>query len=338
MASINGDIDQYGFERPSDFDFDSYENFMSQYLRVLVRRAAKWDKLLGKSNRTLSHSARVKRYVRKGIPSENRGQIWLMVSNAGEKLEANPSQYQDLLNGPKDESIVDIIDRDIKRTYPENVYFKDVKNSQLSPLRNVLIAIAHYKKSVGYCQGLNYIVGMLLLITKNENEAFWLLVEIIERLVPDFYSTRMMGLRVECSVLMDLLSTKHPDLYAHFQLHGMDLNLTSSKWFICLFMDVLPVETVLRIWDCLFYEGSKVLLRVSLTLIIQNKDKFMACNDFNEICIAFREITKCPLVQDCHQFIQNCFKIPGPFPMSKISALRAKHEQQLTQEDAAIRK
>lgn len=39
-------VDEYGFERPDDFDYESYEKFMSQYLRVLARRAAKWEKVV----------------------------------------------------------------------------------------------------------------------------------------------------------------------------------------------------------------------------------------------------------------------------------------------------
>lgn len=35
-----------------------------------------------------------------------------------------------------------------------------------------------------FFKGLNYIAGMLLLITKDEKQSFWLLVEILERLVP----------------------------------------------------------------------------------------------------------------------------------------------------------
>ena len=48
---------------------------------------------------------------------------------------------------------------DIRRTYPENIYFRDVKNSQLISLRNVLVAYAHHNKSVGYCQVCCYIVA-----------------------------------------------------------------------------------------------------------------------------------------------------------------------------------
>jgi len=332
MAGINGEVDQYGFERPEDFDYESYETFMAAYLRVLARRAKKWEKLL-EAKPVLRHSSKVKRYVRKGIPSESRGEVWLMISRAKQKLIESPLKYEELVQGDKDEKIVDIIDRDIKRTYPENIYFRDVKNSQLLSLKNVLVAFAHHNKSVGYCQGLNYVAGMLLLITKDEKVSFWLLVEMLQRLVPDYYSSSLVGVRVDNLVIMDLLSQKHPDLHAHFKTNGIELNLTASKWFICLFVDVLPVETALRIWDCLFYEGSKILIRVALTLLILNKDKFLEAKDFTAICAVFKKITNDGAVLQCHQFMQECFKVPGTLPMAKIKSLREKYHEVIRKEE-----
>lgn len=39
---------------------------------------------------------------------------------------------------------------------------------------------------------------------------------------------------------------------------GLPCAVISTKWLICLFAEVLPTETVLRIWDCVFNEGYKV--------------------------------------------------------------------------------
>ena len=48
------------------------------------------------------------------------------------------------------------------------------------------------------------------------------------------------------------------------------------------------LQTVLRIWDCLFYEGSKVILRVALTLLSLNEEKLLNCRDFAQLCTAMK--------------------------------------------------
>lgn len=51
-------LDPYGFERPHNFDYESYEELMSEYLAVLTRRSIKWSKLLqGKSHIEKSHKS-----------------------------------------------------------------------------------------------------------------------------------------------------------------------------------------------------------------------------------------------------------------------------------------
>jgi len=44
---------------------------------------------------------------------------------------------------------------------------------------------------------------------------------------------------------------------------GLPYPVIASKWFICIFAEVLPVETVLRIWDCVFAEGYKIVFRAA---------------------------------------------------------------------------
>ena len=66
-------MDEYGFERPHDFDYETYEDFMSEYLKVLAKMAKKWAKIIGegKSLRSIT----IKKYIRKGIPGEHRGLV-----------------------------------------------------------------------------------------------------------------------------------------------------------------------------------------------------------------------------------------------------------------------
>lgn len=68
----------------------------------------------------------------------------------------------------------------------------------------------------------------------------------------------------------------------------------------CLFV----LQTVLRIWDCLFYEGSKILFRVALTLIRPHQAEILPAQNLPDICERFKHITKAPDVHNCHTFMQ----------------------------------
>ncbi|EPY86940.1 hypothetical protein CB1_000287042 [Camelus ferus] len=120
----------------------------------------------------------------------------------------------------------------------------------------------------------------------------------------DYYSPSMLGLKTDQEVLGELVRTRLPAVAALMDRHGVPWTLVVSRWFLCLFVDVLPVETVLRIWDCLFSEGSKVIFRVALTLIKRHQSFILEASSFTDVCEKFREITKGSFVTECHTFMQ----------------------------------
>ncbi|KAK2495677.1 hypothetical protein MC885_014270, partial [Smutsia gigantea] len=174
--------------------------------------------------------------------------------------------------------------------------------------------------------GMNFIAGYLILITKNEEESFWLL-DALETLCgapalpphlgkdeghmlrspppeADYYSPAMLGLKTDQEVLGELVRTKLPAVATLMDGHSVPWTLVVSRWFICLFVDILPVETVLRVWDCLFSEGSKIIFRVALTLIKQHQSSILGATSVADVCEKFKEITKGTFVTECHTFMQ----------------------------------
>ena len=67
-------MDEYGFQRPKGFNYIAYDKFMSEYVTVLVRRAKRWEQLLGKNTdaskpeswKKLKRSSKLERFVHKG--------------------------------------------------------------------------------------------------------------------------------------------------------------------------------------------------------------------------------------------------------------------------------
>ena len=54
-------------------------------------------------------------------------------------------------------------------------------------------------------QGLNYVAGMLLLVTNDEEDAFWLLKALTEDLLPNYYAPDIPGLLTDVKVLEELI-------------------------------------------------------------------------------------------------------------------------------------
>lgn len=102
------------------------------------------------------------------------------------------------------------------------------------------------------------ISGLILIVTKNEEWTFWLLKILIEDTIQNYHTKTMKGLITDIAVLRELLDKRAPEISKHLDQAGMPFPVITTKWFICMFSEVLPVETVLRVWDCLFLEGSKV--------------------------------------------------------------------------------
>jgi hypothetical protein len=102
--------------------------------------------------------------------------------------------------------------------------------------------------SIGYCQGMNLVTSTLLLVYGNEEEAFWVLSAIIERLLPeDFFSPSLLVSRACPMVLSDYVQELMPKLHAHLVELSVDLPAICFSWFLSLFTDCLPIEVCSRV-------------------------------------------------------------------------------------------
>ena len=94
-----------------------------------------------------------------GIPSTLRGMLWQIFSNS--KNDLIEHEYCQLLNHTSTHE--KLIRRDLPRTFPALDYFKEPGGEGQEMLFNVIKAYSLFDDHVGYCQGLHFVVGILLL-------------------------------------------------------------------------------------------------------------------------------------------------------------------------------
>jgi hypothetical protein len=124
--------------------------------------------------------------IRSGIPPPLRGVVW--TSMAGARDRDLEDAYERLL-GEKS-SYEGIINKDVGRSFPGVELFRDAEGEGQQMLGRVLKCFSLYDKDIGYCQGLGFLVGPLLM-NMGERDAFCVLVRYVradsERLLPSNY-------------------------------------------------------------------------------------------------------------------------------------------------------
>ncbi|XP_020099625.1 TBC1 domain family member 8B-like isoform X2 [Ananas comosus] len=227
--------------------------------------------------------------VRGGLPMALRGELWQAFVSVGTRRvegyynsllarEVNtkgnnvhvPVPLNDANSQPKvpngvgSEKWKGQIEKDLPRTFPGHPALdEDGRNA----LRRLLTAYARHNPSVGYCQAMNFFAGLLLLLMPEEN-AFWTLTGIIDDYFDGYYSEEMIESQVDQLVLEELVRERFPKLVNHLDYLGVQVAWVTGPWFLSIYMNMLPWESVLRVWDVLLFDGNRVMLfRTALALM-----------------------------------------------------------------------
>lgn len=133
-----------------------------------------------------------------GIPVAYRWKVWAECSSA--TALRVPGYYEDILqNGQDDPLVISQIAMDINRTLTDNIFFR--KGPGVQKLKQVLVAYSRRHPAVGYCQGMNMIAASLLLIMPSEEDAFWVLCSIVEKILPKtYFETSLLASRADQQV------------------------------------------------------------------------------------------------------------------------------------------
>ncbi|KAJ1951942.1 hypothetical protein GGI12_006368, partial [Dipsacomyces acuminosporus] len=114
-----------------------------------------------------------------------------------------------------------VIRRDLTRTFPKIPVFKEEGGEGQQRLFRILKAYSLYDAEVGYCQGLGFIIGPLIL-SMGECEAFCVLVRLMETFdLRGMFTEDMAGLHLRLYQFQVLAKEIIPEVMNHLELMGV---------------------------------------------------------------------------------------------------------------------
>lgn len=274
----------------------------------MLRRTRKWDAMAltrsefsapatvdeGLENYYRAETKKFIRRLKKGPPPKYRWAAWKVALNV--KQVVIKGLYKSLTTKEmrgKCKWIKDIRG-DINRTFPEvlNSEQKELSELVVRKLENVLVAISLKCPKIGYCQGMNYVVGFMLLVSDlEEEEVFWAFIALErDRLVQDqLQICGVNGMYMEgfpkMHYIMECFHAAFAELIPKLKLHFDRIRLIdllwAHKWIFAFFLFSFPFSYCIRFWDYVLAHGISGSIRISLAIITINRHKLEG-KDFNE--------------------------------------------------------
>uniref|UniRef100_A0A8C8K3S5 TBC1 domain family member 4 n=1 Tax=Oncorhynchus tshawytscha TaxID=74940 RepID=A0A8C8K3S5_ONCTS len=250
-----------------------------------------WDRKLsvpGRAKVVPLDKEEVHNAISKGVPKGRRGEVWLLFSQQHRLRHRLPpgrhapdTPYQDLLKQLTAQQHSILVD--LGRTFPTHQYFSAQLGAGQLSLYNLLKAYSLLDTEVGYCQGISFVAGILLL-HMSEDQAF----DMLKFLMYDLgfrrqYRPDMTSLQIQMYQLSRLLHDYHRELYSHLEEHEICPTLYAAPWFLTLFASQFPLGFVARIFDILFAQGSEVIFKVALCLLSSHEGEIVECDSFETI-------------------------------------------------------
>lgn len=147
---------------------------------------------------------------------------------------------------------------------------------------------------MGYTQGVNFVVGYLLIIGYNEAEAFWLFVHLAinkRYMLLGLYDDGFPLTNVFSTVFSNVLRRVDNELHKRiFETLNIDSSVWIFKWFITCYLYSFPVQFIKYVWDVFITVGAFGLVSFAVAVVLELKKHILSLEDIGEISLFFLEL------------------------------------------------
>ena len=219
-------------------------------------------------------------------------------------------------------------------------------------LRNVLFAYIAHSSSVGYCQGINFVVGVLLYgytMAYDGTEDTLMLIECATLFTflglmkeqarwcgHALYQQGLVHTKTMMAVHEQLIQLFLPKLASHFIKEGVSSDLYAVSWFMTIFtnMTTLPsINSALSVLTSFIINDWKGPHRTALAILKSLEDDLLS-KTFSEICILLRSPVDEKTTTSFHG---RSFKVTRRM-VAKLSTFVQKEEERVQKEQERQKK
>eukprot|EP00198_Chlamydomonas_reinhardtii_P003638 XP_001692974.1 RabGAP/TBC protein [Chlamydomonas reinhardtii] len=140
------------------------------------------------------------------------------------------------------------VDKDVRRTDRRHPFFAREGGAGLRALRAVLLSHVTYDADLGYCQGMSDLASPLLVVMRDEAEAFWALAALMERHGPCF-AADLAGMSGQLAALRQLVQLLDPPLHAALEARDCLSYYFAFRWLLIHFKREFKFDDVLSLWE-----------------------------------------------------------------------------------------
>ncbi|KAM0008610.1 putative small G signaling modulator, Rab-binding protein [Helianthus debilis subsp. tardiflorus] len=169
-----------------------------------------------------------------------------------------------------------LIEKDVVRTDRSLSFYDGDDNPNVRLMHDILLTYSFYNFDLGYCQGMSDLLSPILFIMKDESEAFWCFVSLLERLGPNFNRDQS-GMHSQLFALSKLVELLDSPLHNYFKQNDCLNYFFCFRWLLIQFKREFEYEKTLRLWEVLWthYPSEHLHLYVCIAILKRHRAKIM---------------------------------------------------------------
>ncbi|KAK9073809.1 hypothetical protein SSX86_006403 [Deinandra increscens subsp. villosa] len=169
-----------------------------------------------------------------------------------------------------------LIDKDVVRTDRSLSFYEGDDNANVRHMHDILLTYSFYNFDLGYCQGMSDLLSPILFILKDESEAFWCFVSLLERLGPNFNRDQS-GMHSQLFALSKLVELLDSPLHNYFKQNDCLNYFFCFRWILIQFKREFENEKTLRLWEVLWthYPSEHLHLYICIAILKRHRSKIM---------------------------------------------------------------